>query len=721
VTALAITLGEGRQRPQGRAASITPPPVEGLYELLKSQPARVERWWSVHRWERDYRLQKGWIASIGVAVDLDYRVPNEPPSSEVSARLAGAARSNRLPGSIFHLTPHGARLVFVYELACTHREMQVSASKGAAALVERALADLDLFDYVVDPCTWDLARFYYTPNSVAKGVARTDEVVLMRSAPFEIDALAAEEPAPVEDVEPEPAPQPRRVVRMDETIKQVVERWNADHRADYPTRPGTCPACQHNDCFHALPKDTTKWFCFSSGHSGVGIAATDSVGHYGDSLDLEAYARGCKPIDVLRADGYLSTPRRPPPRPSGSAEPSEETEPEPEVIPITTPSASYRPWRARSYLTTVEIIRQNGRDVLEGRQLELNEITGRVELGRKPMTDVEITRIRSLIEARFVGGLNKNNEEIGMQQSKDDIACACEQVAAESPYNPLRSYLDLLAWDGTERIASVAEDILGAERTALSQAMMRRFFVSAVARALTPGCKVDTVLIVSGRQGIGKSSFFRVLGGEWFVDTAVDLRDKDSFQVLRGAWLYEWAELEALNRARDASAAKAFLSSPIDRYRPPYGRLVIDVPRTCVIVGSTNKRDFLEDETGNRRFWPIEAVKVDVEALTRQRDQLWAEAVSLFRSGASWWMDSAEVVDLERQQVGFHATDAWDDAVIAFASDQEFTTADVLRHAMKKEIGTWSKPDEMRVSKILRRAGYELYKPSRGPRFWRRK
>jgi predicted P-loop ATPase len=722
-----ITIGEGRQRPQGRAAALTPPPVQSLYELLKSQPARVERWWSVHLWERDYRVTKGWRASIGVAVDLDYRVPDSPPSPEVAARLADAARSGRLPGSLFHLTPHGARVIFVYEIPCTHREMQVSASKGAAALVERALADLDLFDYVVDPCTWDLARFYYTPNSVAKGVARSADLVLMREVPFEVDVLAAEEPPEVIDTPPEPAQPARRVVSMDESIKEIIARWNADHRQIWPSKPSTCPACQHKDCFHALPDDDTKWVCFSTNHGDeVGRPTKEGKAYWGDALDLEAHERRVKPIDVLRADGYLTPVRRPAAQAiaRSSAQPQPKEEPDPaDVVPINpvaAPAGGRRVWRSRSYLTTVEIIRQNARDVLEGRTLELNELTGRAELARKPMTDVEITRIRSLIESRFVGGIDKNQNEIGMVQSKDDIACACDQVAAERPYNPLRAYLDMLAWDGVERISALLEDVLDAEKTAINLAMLRRFFVSAVARALSPGCKVDTVLILCGRQGAGKSSFFRILGGEWFVDTAVDLRDKDSFQVLRGAWLYEWAELEALNRARDSSAAKAFLSSPIDRYRPSYGRLVIDVPRTCVIVGSTNKYDFLEDETGNRRFWPIKVGALNVELLAKWRDQLWAEAVAAFKAGETWWLGTEDLLALATQQEAFQATDAWDGQVLELAMAGDFTTADVLRHALKKEVGSWTKADEMRVAKILRRAGFELTKLHGGRRVWRR-
>lgn len=514
--------------------------------------------------------------------------------------------------------------------------------------------------------------------------------------------------------EPTPVAVPRRVIPINESIKSLVERWNADHRRDYPRHSSECPVCGSDASFGHLPDDPSRWHCFSTNHpDGIGIRGEQ--GFHGDALDLEAAARGVKPIDVLRADGYLKRADPPPARAAVAGGYMVPISPEP------SPSAEpWRPWRARSYLTTVDLIRRNERDILSGRVLELNEMTGRPELGRKPLTDVEVTRIRSLIEQRFVGGVNDKKQEIGMQQSKDDIACACDQVAAGRSYNPLREYLDSLSWDGIERISALLEDVLNTERTIIGMAMIRRFFISAVARALNPGCKVDTVLILCGRQGVGKSTFFRILAGEWFVDTAVDLRDKDSFQVLRGAWLYEWAELEALNRARDSSAAKAFLSSPVDRYRPPYGRLVIDVPRTCVIVGSTNKSDFLEDETGNRRFWPLLVKHVEVELLQKWRDQLWAEAVALFRQGESWWLTAEETTALVAQQVDFQATDAWEQRVLEMAVSGEFSTTEILRRAIDKEVAQWDDRDMKRVAKILRRAGFENPRPHRGPRVWRK-
>lgn len=703
----ALTIGEGVNQPQGRGVELAPPYPEAVYATLAAQPANRERWQSIHTWKNDYRTTEHWRSSIGVCLDIDHRGGSIPTPVE-RERLLAAAKAKQLPGSIFHLTPRGARLMFIYDLPCARADMQIAAAKGAGAITERAFAALGLDQFYVDSCSYELGRLYYTHNAEAKGVKRNDELVFMRSEPFDVDPLAAE--APIEP-EPEPlrAPIRRSVVHFEESIGDAIRRWVADHPVRYPKRPGECPICAHKGCFKVHPDESSRWYCFSTDHGSVGVKG--EKGYHGDAMDIETAASGLDRVAVLRRDGYLSPPRAP----------QQATD----VTPIRVepaPTATTRTWRQRSYLTCLDILRKNARDVLEGRPLELNELTGQIELGRKPAADVDISKIRARIELLFVGSVDKEGHEKGMQQSTADVFAAMEQVAREHSYNPVQQYLAGLVWDGTERITAVAEDILGAKRTEINQAIVRRFMVSAVARAMQPGCKCDTVLVLVGKQGAGKSSFFRILAGDaFFGDTAVDLHSKDSLQVLRGTWLYEWAELEALNRSRDAEAAKAFLSSPVDRYRPSYGRLVVEVARTCVIVGSTNKQQFLEDETGNRRFLPIVTGRIDTVLLREQRDQLWAEAVAAYRAGERWWLTDEEDALLRAAQEAHQAADAWSEAVLQLDYDAlSLTTADVIRLALKKDIGQWSKGDEMRIGKILRQAGYEKTKPHRGGQVWKR-
>src|SRR5262249_43668628 len=154
------------------------------------------------------------------------------------------------------------------------------------------------------------------------------------------------------------------------------------------------------------------------------------------------------------------------------------------------------------------------------------------------------------------------------------------------------------------------------------------------------------------------------------VDSAIDIHHKDAFQVIRRAWILEWGELESLRRARDAEAVKAFITSRFDTYRPSHEPRVIDVPRSCVIVGTTNHDEFLTDETGSRRFWPLRVGRIELELLEQQRDQLWAEALTLFRRGEPWWLNEEASAQLEAASALHRVRDAWEALVLPWAEKQ---------------------------------------------------
>ena len=224
------------------------------------------------------------------------------------------------------------------------------------------------------------------------------------------------------------------------------------------------------------------------------------------------------------------------------------------------------------------------------------------------------------------------------------VSRSVSAVAREITVHPVRDHLGALAWDGVPRIETWVCRYLGAEDTAFNRSVGALWLISAVARIFRPGVKADHMLVLEGPQGARKSTALKILAGEdWFTDELPDLGSKDAAMHMQGVWIIEIAELDAIGKA-EVSRIKAFLTRTTDRFRPPYGRYTIEVPRQCVFAGTVNPDTYLRDETGNRRFWPVRCGTIDIDALARDRDQLWAEAVARFRAGAIWWMDTPELI-----------------------------------------------------------------------------
>lgn len=280
-------------------------------------------------------------------------------------------------------------------------------------------------------------------------------------------------------------------------------------------------------------------------------------------------------------------------------------------------------------------------------------------------------------------------------------------------YHPVREYLESLKWDEEPRIHRLLTEALGGEDLPLHQAYLRRFLISAVARALTPGCKVDTALILVGTQGAKKSTFFKTLfGADWFGDSPIPIGDKDAAILLRTVWGYEAAEMEDLSR-RTAEAVKQFLSTAADLFRTPFERNATHKPRHSVLCGSTNKPEFLTDETGSRRFWPLTVPKawtVPIELLRGWRDQLWAEAVVAYRAGERWWFEREEEADLGRAEdvSQYQERDPWEPDVRAALQTVHapFTGAELLVW-MKLRAEERNTVNVRRVARILVSLGYE--------------
>ena len=251
---------------------------------------------------------------------------------------------------------------------------------------------------------------------------------------------------------------------------------------------------------------------------------------------------------------------------------------------------------------------------------------------------------------------------------KEKIADALTAVLTRHSYHPIRDYLNGLTWDGVPRLDRIIIDYMGAEDSELNRAMSRKHFVAAVARVFNPGCKYDYCLIMSGAEGIGKSTLLRVMGGKWFNDSITTLEGKEGMEQLRRAWVVELGELSSIKRS-DVEQVKAHLSKQVDIYRAAYARRVLEHPRQCVFCGTTNEALFLKGDTGNRRFWVI-PVAAELrkyrdwnEAIRRDRDQLWAEAVHYYKQGEPLYLSEELEAQAKQRQQDFN--DDNDDPIVA--------------------------------------------------------
>lgn len=307
-------------------------------------------------------------------------------------------------------------------------------------------------------------------------------------------------------------------------------------------------------------------------------------------------------------------------------------------------------------------------------------------------------------------------ESQGVRVSEVRAARAADAAARERPFHPVKEYLSRLVWDGIGRIDDWLTLYAHAEASDYTRAVGARWLISAIARVCRPGCQADHTLILEGPQGVGKSTLFRILGGEFYTDDIPELGTKDAQLSVAGIWIGELAELDAMNRA-EISKVKRFLSETQDHFRPPYERRPAWFKRSCVFCGSVNYSEYLKDDTGGRRFWPVKCgARIDTAAFERDRDQLWAEAYARYHQGAKWWFDADLLIEAaaEEQHKRFQQ-DPWQELVERWLLTQtEVTVAETLESAVHKRPADFERADQTRMGYILRRAGWRVSKRPRG-------
>lgn len=248
--------------------------------------------------------------------------------------------------------------------------------------------------------------------------------------------------------------------------------------------------------------------------------------------------------------------------------------------------------------------------------------------------------------------LEKNYQIYSPRKCQDALYAA---LSCGRRYHPIKEYLDKLVWDGYPRLDSLLLDCFDVEDSRYVRSVTRKTLSAAVARIYHPGIKFDYMLVLCGKQGIGKSTLFSKLGGKWYSDsmTIADMKDKTAAEKLQGIWIMELSELAGIRKV-DVETVKSFLSRTDDQYRAPYQSYVEAHPRSSILVGSTNSSNgFLRDITGNRRFWPVRvssSIGKNPWDLKREEiDQIWAEAVTCFRQREPLFLPPD--LDKEAQQI----------------------------------------------------------------------
>jgi predicted P-loop ATPase len=328
----------------------------------------------------------------------------------------------------------------------------------------------------------------------------------------------------------------------------------------------------------------------------------------------------------------------------------------------------------------------------------------------RAITDDDVTRLTEFLQK---AGLKRI--------ARETVRDAVNARARENSYHPVREYLGNLKWDGQKRLSVWMHTRLGAQLSEYVAAVGKMFFISMVARIFEPGAKADYMVVLEGVQGAMKSAACAVIGGDHFSDNLPDVAGgKDVSQHLRGKWLIEVGEMHAMNRAESAQL-KAFITRQIERYRPSYGRFEAVEPRQCIFIGTTNQEAYLRDETGGRRFWPVKVGKIDINGLIQDRDQLFAEAVHLYRQGEPWWPDRAfEEQHVKPQQDSRYEADAWQETISTYlATETKVTVGQVAKEALYIEAARIGTADQRRIAAIMERLGWgRLPVDSQGRRWW---
>lgn len=334
-----------------------------------------------------------------------------------------------------------------------------------------------------------------------------------------------------------------------------------------------------------------------------------------------------------------------------------------------------------------------------GRRIRWNELAHAAEWDGVPLEEHQLIDMRVILEAH------------DFEVKASDLIAAVQRHARSHSFHPVRDYLRGLHWDGKPRLDYWLKTCMGAADTPFVRTVGRKTLISAVARAFKPGCKVDTILILEGPQGIRKSTAIATLFGKDRTFESVNLFDQHNKMVmnLMGKWVVELAEfVAALGKNEDA--VKGLISMQVDRTTLPYAKAATDHPRSVIFIGTYNPdgMGYFNDSTGNRRYWPVPVTKANLPLLEANRDQIWAEAVAAFDAGEEWWLTPGEEAlakaEVERRQ----SADVWEEILFEKLVRAGVTSTSVA--AALQAIGVpnerMGKRERNRVGQVLRNLNF---------------
>ncbi|TDM10454.1 VapE domain-containing protein [Macrococcus lamae] len=322
-----------------------------------------------------------------------------------------------------------------------------------------------------------------------------------------------------------------------------------------------------------------------------------------------------------------------------------------------------------------------------------NEFSSTREIGKKPFwrltgdnsvywTDSDDSALKNYISTVY--GVEGDNR----------IRDLLNEIFYRNTYHPVEDYLESLEWDGELRLNTLFIDYLGASNTDYIKRISELSFIGAVKRIYEPGSKHDTMIVLYGQQGVGKSYILKRLAREWFNDSIIKISDRDGYMALQGSWIIEFSELASWNK-KEVEDVKQFVSSQVDTYREPYQRHQTRKPRQCVFFGTTNNREFLNDTTGARRFYPIEVgtqeskFNVFSDLTDEVVNQIWAEAVDKYRLGISNVLDPTSDKDIIEQAQAIQKQHTEDDGL----ADKIIAYLDTPLHELDGTLGDVKEDD----------------------------